>query len=327
MKKCDWELRIIWLLLTVLLFGINSWAGLSALILFCVAERIGHRSSTSSTCMEALVELGFDGITSMDKTEGKYEIVKRAYKHGYCRAILESFSKYRNHKDAHWERIFVPYTCEKSIVVWIVAFFSNFLKLLVPLYWYGFFFKRKRKTNECCLQKLCYAEINLTGIEVELWVFLLIILEVMALRFSEIRDWNHFSFWVAIYGLINILGVTFDELLEPIKREAGYVPIRNASRWLILTGINVFQIILCFSILINSYGYQFVGDCGSINEWDTALYQSFVTFTTLGYGEYVPICLKSRTIVIAEVCFFLLMIGFKLPMAISVIKVRVKERD
>jgi len=113
-----------------------------------------------------------------------------------------------------------------------------------------------------------------------------------------------------------------DELLQPLKRKSDYVRIRNISRWLIFSGINIFQIVLCFAILMKSYGYQF---SKTILDWETALYQSILTFTTLGYGEYVPICNGTKFLVIFELAAFILIIGFKLPIAINVIKVKLVE--
>jgi hypothetical protein len=79
--------------------------------------------------------------------------------------------------------------------------------------------------------------------------------------------------------------------------------------------------VLCFAILFLYSGLQFNP---SISDPVTALYQSALTFTTLGYGEITPVSNIAKWIVIFELAFFILFIGLKFPVAISMF--RVKQR-
>jgi hypothetical protein len=158
---------------------------------------------------------------------------------------------------------------------------------------------------------------------VEFWIIILLIAESSALvsgRPDSCIYLYYLFYIIAVYGLLDILGVTLDELLQPIKLDSNYIRIRSISRWLILAGVNILQVILCFAILIKLYGNQYYPE---IQEWKTALYQSILIFTTLGYGDYRPISVISKILVFFQLSFFLLILGFKLPVAISVIKVKV----
>jgi len=277
----------------------------------------------------ALQKLGLDENASIDDIEKKCDVIKRKLKYGDDIAekivSLEKMRKNALYEPSQWDRLFIKLSCEESIIIYFATSISNFLRSMSLIYWYAYFFKRKDKKCKC----ITLAEVNLRSKEVEGWVFFLLGIEFIALWYAKPTGFyciNDLFIIIAVYGLINIFGVTIDELLQPIKRSGGYIRIKNVSRWLLLTGVNILQIILCFAILIKSYGYQFVNNTKTITDGLTAFYQSLVTFTTLGYGDYVPTTPKAKLIVIFEVIFFLIMIGFKLPMAVSIIKVKVYKR-
>jgi hypothetical protein len=221
-----------------------------------------------------------------------------------------------NGKDNNCDRLFHPWDRDKLIVLSFAIFITNILKIVCLLNLFGLIFKRKSSIKS---QKFGDVEICTEKIWVEIWVLVLLIAEIVALGKAKPTGFN---IWcaIAIYGLIDIVGIIMDELLQPTSK--GYVSIKDRSRWLIFTGINIGQVIICFAVLIKSYGDLFNP---IIIDWVTALYQSILTITTLGYGEYVPTCNNSKFIVILELTFFLFMIGIKLPMAVSVLKVKIIE--
>ncbi len=219
-----------------------------------------------------------------------------------------------------YERFFIPLNKKELPFVWIVALFTNILRVLCLMNWIvlKYFRNKSPKSN-----KWYDVEVYHNRYLVESWIIFLLIAESLALVLGKPNSciYLYYLFYIiAVYGLLDILGVTLDELLQPIKLGSNYIRIRSISRWLILAGVNIFQIILCFAILIKLYGNQY---CPEIQEWKTAIYQSILTFTTLGYGDYRPISEISKFLVFFQLSFFLLILGFKLPVAISVIKVKV----
>ena len=156
-----------------------------------------------------------------------------------------------------YEPIFIPWN--KSLVIYIVAFPSVFLRLFNPLFWFCLLFKRKKTNYEKLYDRIFKVEIGFCcPLLIEIWVFSLLCLEFYALIKAQpngsLLRWYNI---IAVFGLINILGETMDEFFHPIKLQTDYIRIRNITRWLILAGINVLQVILCFAILIKSYALQF----------------------------------------------------------------------
>lgn len=134
-----------------------------------------------------------------------------------------------------------------------------------------------------------------------------------------------FFIYPTFYTLFNIFTITLRELLGPInhKENGEYrLYIRNSVRWFIYAFINVFIVILCYSILFLKFGNQFTPN---INKPLTAFYHSIMTFTTLGYGDIKPTCDLSKTIVISELIYFIMVVLGKIPIAASVIKVRINK--
>ncbi len=130
---------------------------------------------------------------------------------------------------------------------------------------------------------------------------------------------------VGVYGLVDVLSVTLRDIVVSPRlhrdKEGGYIQVRDRLRWLLMIPLNLVQVVVCFAILFMYYGDQFAPH---IEEPLTALYQSALTFTTLGYGDIRPACGGGRVIVCLELAFFLVFVAIKLPVAISV--VRVKEK-
>jgi len=83
----------------------------------------------------------------------------------------------------------------------------------------------------------------------------------------------------------------------------------------------VLQIPTCFAILLLRWSAD---SCPPICDPLTALYQSFLTFTTLGYGEIHPATGWGRALITVELLFFLIFLGLRLPLAVSVMRVKEK---
>jgi len=91
------------------------------------------------------------------------------------------------------------------------------------------------------------------GIDAFILVFLVI--EVIVLM---IHPMNCFMLFIGIYGLIDVLSATLrDVILSPsIHQDANgrYIKIRDSRRWILLTILNIFQVIICFSIIYLCFG-------------------------------------------------------------------------
>jgi hypothetical protein len=158
----------------------------------------------------------------------------------------------------------------------------------------------------------------------EVWVLVILLVQIIALFLFDTSDFA--LVFVGIYGLFDILIATIRDLFvgpQLAEPKDGYlhISVKDSLRWLILAILNVLQMVLCFAILFLYSGLQFNP---SISDPVTALYQSALTFTTLGYGEITPVSNIAKWIVIFELAFFILFIGLKFPVAISMF--RVKQR-
>jgi hypothetical protein len=155
----------------------------------------------------------------------------------------------------------------------------------------------------------------------ELWALSMLGLELLTL-FSQ---WFP-SFWavaIAFYGLAAVTAGFLRDVLYSLNRhrdpEGGYISIRNRPRWVILAFLGVLQIPTCFAILFMEWGCEFNP---AICEPLTAFYLSLVTFTTVGYGEIAPKTIIAQGLVTAELLFFLVFVGLRLPLAVSVMRVK-----
>lgn len=129
---------------------------------------------------------------------------------------------------------------------------------------------------------------------------------------------------LCIYRLLDILvgiGRIFFIEREHRKDEMGhYLLIRHVGRWAILNLINVFEIILYFSVLFLYLGSGFQEE---IKDVLTAFYQSILTITTLGYGEIHADSKASKILVICQLFYFLLYLLLILPRVFA--SIRTKE--
>lgn len=211
----------------------------------------------------------------------------------------------------NYERvIFAPLKWEGSIVIWLSLLLSNILlcinfTVLFDLVWIKLF---KKETF------LAVPELN-------------ILFQLCAqVTFLYHYHGNRMSLIIAIYILVDILGIAMRDLIiaPQIHRddEGGFILIRHRRRWLLLAFSNAIQIVASFAMIFLYYGKQFEP---YIKDPVTAIYQSALTFSTLGYGEIKPICTEGKIIVSIELFYFLFFLVGKLPTAVSVIRIRRKH--
>lgn len=126
--------------------------------------------------------------------------------------------------------------------------------------------------------------------------------------------------WVGGFCLLNVLSAFLREIIVAPQvtsdRTQGTIIVRNLRRYLIIALLHAITIIVCFAMLLLYFGEQFDPE---ISDHITALYQSALTFTTLGYGDIKPVenSTIGRVLVIFELAFFILFLGVKLPIAAS----------
>jgi Ion channel len=128
---------------------------------------------------------------------------------------------------------------------------------------------------------------------------------ILGVLFFLPREWFQVAAGLAVYRLTMLahsrLVVFFQGKSRPQNRRAALL----TELW------NAFEIVNCFAVLILRFGHEWEPD---ITNPITALYQSTLTFITLGYGEIHPEtgCVVSQLLVIAELwsfVFFLVLIG------------------
>ena len=127
--------------------------------------------------------------------------------------------------------------------------------------------------------------------------------------------------------LFDSVGATFRDVvvsqLQNVDQEGPFISIDSPSRWLLTSLINVFMVIAAFAILFLQYGIQFQPQ---IVDTTTAFYMSIMTFTTLGYGDVLPVCAIGKKLVCIELSYFLFFLAVKLPIAVSVIRTKTRDK-
>lgn len=213
----------------------------------------------------------------------------------------------RRHPNSMRHRLSVP----RSLVLWTLLVTYRLLSLTSPIRWVEYLYER----NDRRLPYLC----------VELWVVLNLAAQGLALAAIPRGHW--LALLIAFYGLADVtLALLRDAVDSPLRhkdKEGGYILIRNRPRWMALTFLGLVEVILCFGILLLAWGEEFKPP---ISDPITALYHSTVTLTTLGYGDITPNTSYGKLLVIAELFFFVLFLSFRLPLAVSVLRVKVRHR-
>ena len=120
--------------------------------------------------------------------------------------------------------------------------------------------------------------------------------------------------------------ITFKDAIPIQNNDTGHyilVPSRNPLRFVALILTNIYEIIICYAVLYLQFGTGFYE---KINCPVTAIYQSILTFTTLGYGEIRPINPLTKVLVISQLVFFILMILMVAPRIFSLLRTEKKEK-
>ena len=152
-------------------------------------------------------------------------------------------------------------------------------------------------------------------------LFLFITLGLFLMKYISFFSW--LIVFVAIYRVLDILakiGIMIFKDSEVIKSDTGhyiFLPTRNPERWVILILLNIFEIVMCYAVLCLKFGNNF---CQKITDPITAIYQSMLTFTTLGYGEITPQNAISKIIVITQLGFFILIVLLVAPRIFSLLR-------
>jgi hypothetical protein len=141
------------------------------------------------------------------------------------------------------------------------------------------------------------------------------------------RPGDTLIWWIALYVLLDATTAALRDIVAgPIRHRdehGGYIEVYDRTRWLFMAVINVVQVVLCFSVFALYYGAQFEP---AISDALSAIYFSSVTFLTVGYGDIRPTCPKTQALVCWELLGFLLFLVVKLPIAVSVLRVK-ENRD
>jgi len=128
----------------------------------------------------------------------------------------------------------------------------------------------------------------------------------------------------AVYSLVDVTAATFRDIaVSPAiysDAEGPYIGVRNPLRWMLMAPLNAIQVIISFALLYRTLP---VGAFAKpIGDSITALYFSTVTFTTLGYGDISPTESTGKLLVTIELLFFLMFLGIKLPIAVSLLRAK-----
>lgn len=207
--------------------------------------------------------------------------------------------------------LFVPIKFYKrSLILLLSVSIYNFWVLISPPSWLRYFFSKRNRKQENWI--------------VEIWILILIGLLIISLTVLSLPAYLRYI--IVFYILLDTIGSTIrDIVISPIiynDNKGPFLSIDNPSRWLIVSFINIFVVILAFAILFLEHGLQFAP---TITDATTAIYMSTVTFTTLGYGDIKPICSVGKRLVLLELSYFLFFLLIKIPLAVSVI--RTESRD
>jgi hypothetical protein len=155
------------------------------------------------------------------------------------------------------------------------------------------------------------------------WLTLL----VTIFTFSCVSSGLWFVFFgLAVYRLFDLgLGLTFIVVFDLPRRrddQGSYILVRNSLRWVILTVINISEVIICFSFAYLTWGTQYEP---FIQTRVSAIYQSLTTLVSLGWST--PVTDLARTIVILELAYFILLLIVIVPVVISVIRAKERTRE
>ena len=146
---------------------------------------------------------------------------------------------------------------------------------------------------------------------VDLWLMILFAVELGALLLVP-----SVAVPVAVIGITDNAAALAREFFA-LRLFGGRIIYTDARRWIVLTALNVAQVVVAFALLFTRYGAHFRPEPPDAL---AALYFSAVTFITLGYGDYVPCSPLGRAIVLLELGFVVGFLLFKLPVAVAIVR-------
>ena len=157
----------------------------------------------------------------------------------------------------------------------------------------------------------------------DVWILLVFFVQTIIFLNWHSYSGNTRSFFLffSYYYLFDALCATMRDVLLAPNIHNGKIRVYNRIAWILVTFLTVIQVVLSFATIILFFGDRFVNGSLIISDASTAIYVSTITFTTLGYGDYVPTCSVSQAIVIGELFFFLLFLALKVPLAVGMIDV------
>ena len=119
----------------------------------------------------------------------------------------------------------------------------------------------------------------------------------------------------------------YDILVRPDRHHDEHGPVVDVelvTRWALMSLFSVVQIVLAFAVLMLCAGQSFTPCLYQAPL--SALYNSALTMTTLGYGDIVASGPWGKTIVLVELTFFVLILLTKLPIVIAGIRMSQHDR-
>lgn len=168
---------------------------------------------------------------------------------------------------------------------------------------------------------------DLTSIPLKLaesYALICLIILVSGLLFHQVDRLSSYFllfFLIPILRLSEILINWFSMIfIEPTKdRKDKTLKRRHGGKWLTLAGLNFLEVIFCFSLLYSLFGQGFTP---AIEDPITAIYQSTLTVTTLGYGDIKPAAWQQKVLVIGQLLYFVMFFVLLFPIVLTGIKAR-----
>ena len=113
------------------------------------------------------------------------------------------------------------------------------------------------------------------------------------------NDWQNYNY--VIYILIYVLLETVLYIPTLIFASDVFSQPRSYKRSMLLLFFNYLESVLSFAVFYRTGDYL----NEPLNNWFDAVYYSFVTSSTIGYGDYYPVATQGKIFTIMQVFLFL----------------------